>query len=68
MMFYFWDITNPMTDETQRHIMQPLEDGGVRSFPLTDDNPNTAGYLAWLAEGNTPEEWQPDIVQSNETP
>ena len=59
-MFYFWDITNPMTSELQRHIMQPLEDGGVRSFPLTDDNPNTAAYLAWVAEGNTTEEWNPN--------
>ena len=58
MMFYFLDTTNPMTDEIQRHIMQPLDDGGVRSFPLTDDNPNTAAYLAWVAEGNTAEEWE----------
>jgi hypothetical protein len=28
-------------------------------FPLTDDNPNTAGYLAWVADGNTAEEWSP---------
>ena len=56
-MFYFLDITNPMTDEVQRHIMQRLDDGGVRSFPLTDDNPNTAAYLAWVADGNTAEEW-----------
>ena len=40
--------------------MQPLDDGGVRSFPLTDDNPNTAAYLAWVAEGNIAEEWNPN--------
>jgi hypothetical protein len=57
-MFYYLDLTNPITDEVQRHIMQPLDDGGVRSFPLKDDNPNTAGYLAWVAEGNTAEEWE----------
>ena len=56
-MFYYLDLTNPITDEVQRHIMQRLDDGGVRSFPLTDDNPNTEAYLAWVAEGNTPEEW-----------
>ena len=59
-MFYYLDITNSMTNEVQRHIMQPLEDGGVRSFPLTDDNPNTVAYLAWVAEGNTAEEWNPE--------
>jgi hypothetical protein len=56
-MFYYLDITD-INNNTQRHIMQPLEDGGVRSFPLTDDNPNTAAYEAWLAEGNTPEPWE----------
>lgn len=56
-MFYYIDVPTIMTDEVQRHIMQRLDDGGVRSFPLTDDNPNTAAYLAWVAEGNTAEEW-----------
>ena len=55
-MFYYFDITDYMGN-TQRHIMQRLDDGGVRSFPLTDDNPNTEAYLAWVAEGNTAEEW-----------
>ena len=58
-MFYFLDATSP-NGNTQRHIMQPLDDGGVRSFPLTDDNPNTAAYLAWVAEGNIAEEWNPN--------
>lgn len=58
-MFYYFDITD-INGDIQRHIMQPLDDGGVRSFPLTDDNPNTATYLAWVAEGNTAEEWNPN--------
>jgi hypothetical protein len=56
-MFYYVDMTDYMGN-TQRHIMQRLDDGGVRSFPLTDDNPNTTAYLAWVAEGNTAEEWE----------
>ena len=55
-MFYYLDFTD-MNQQTQRHIMQRLEDGGMRSFPLTDDNPNTAAYLAWVAEGNEATEW-----------
>ena len=49
-----------MGGNTQRHIMQLQDDGSVMSFPLTDDNPNTAAYLAWVAEGNTAEEWNPN--------
>ena len=55
-MFYYLDTTD-MNGNTQRHIMQRLNDGGVMSFPLTDENPNTEAYLAWVAEGNTAEEW-----------
>ena len=55
-MFYYFDLTD-MNGNVQRHVMQQLDDGGMRSFPLTDDNPNTEAYLAWVAEGNTAEEW-----------
>ena len=55
-MFYYFDATDH-NDNTQRHIMQRLDDGGVRSFPLTDGNPNTNSYLAWIEAGNIPEEW-----------
>ena len=55
-MFYFFDATD-MNGSTERHIIKPLDDGAVISFPLTDDNPNMVAYLAWVAEGNTAEEW-----------
>jgi len=55
MMFYFIDIES--YGKTQRHIMQQFEDGSGLSFPMTDDNPNMERYLAWVAEGNTAEEW-----------
>jgi hypothetical protein len=57
-MFYYLDIE--MLGEVQRHIFEPLLDGGVRSFPLTDDNPNKPAYDAWVAEGNTATEWKPE--------
>jgi hypothetical protein len=57
-MFCYLDIET--FGQVQRHILQRLADGAVRSFPLTDDNPNKAAYDAWVAEGNTAEEWSPD--------
>jgi hypothetical protein len=57
-MFYYLDIDG--SNGTQRHIFQPLADGGVMSFPLTDDNPNKVAYDAWVAGGNTATEWQPE--------
>ena len=57
-MFYYLDIES--FGEVQRHILQRLSDGGVMSFPLTDDNPNKPAYDAWVAEGNTATEWSPE--------
>ena len=57
-MFYYLDVES--FGQVQRHILQPLADGGVMSFPLTDDNPNKPAYDAWVAEGNTATEWQPE--------
>jgi hypothetical protein len=57
-MFYYIDLES--FGQVQRHILQPLADGAVKSFPLTDDNPNKAAYDAWVAEGNTAEEWAPE--------
>ena len=54
-MYFFFDVENPTG--VQRHIVARLDDGGVRSFPMVDDNPNMVEYLAWVAEGNTAEEW-----------
>lgn len=59
-MFYFFDTIHPLTQESQRHILSRLPDGGILSWPLTDDNPNKAAYDEWLAAGNTPEPWNPE--------
>ena len=61
-MFYYLDTTD-FYGNTQRHILQRLGDGGVRSFPLTDDNPNTVEYLAWIADGNEATEWNPEDTE-----
>lgn len=55
-MYYYIDVTD-YNGNTKRHIMEKLDDGGVRSFPLVDDNPNMETYLAWVAEGNEAQPW-----------
>jgi hypothetical protein len=55
MKYYYFDVET--MSGVQRHILQPLTGGVVRSFPLTEDNPNKVAYDAWVAEGNTAEEW-----------
>lgn len=59
-MTYFYLDVERTTGGVQRHILTRLPDGGVQSWPLTDDNPNKPAYDAWLAEGNIPEEWKPE--------
>ena len=46
-----------MTIKEVEHIFHDLPDGGVQSFPNVESNdgPERAAYLAWVAAGNEPE-------------
>lgn len=59
-MYYFFDTER--FGITTRNILRSLPDGTMQSFPdvETNDGPERKAYLAWVAEGNTAEEWQPD--------
>lgn len=35
-------------------------DGTVWQFPFDENNRHYSEYLAWIAEGNTPEPWNPE--------
>ena len=59
-MYGYLDITS--FGATTRHIFRRLPDGGTQSFPDIETNtgPERQAYLAWVAEGNTATEWQPE--------
>jgi hypothetical protein len=50
-------VTDPITNEAVEHIFRDLPDGGVQSFSNieSNDGPERAAYLEWLAAGNEPE-------------
>lgn len=52
---------NSISGETVEHILRDLPDGGVQSFPNVESNdgPERAAFLAWVAEGNTAEVIEP---------
>lgn len=52
-MFYLFEGTHPITGETVRNIRRKIDVDVVETRPVDDPE-----YLAWLAEGNTPEPWE----------
>jgi hypothetical protein len=56
----YYKFTRTLNGKQTTFIVSLHEDGGQMVFPLTDDNPNKVAYDAWVAEGNTAEEWSPE--------
>ena len=40
--------------------MSIIDCGEMWQFPIDESNSHYQEYLAWVAEGNTAEEWNPD--------
>ena len=48
---------NPPISSSDFVLRTDLENGEVSSIPMADTNVDYQAYLAWVAEGNTAEEW-----------
>lgn len=59
-MYYYKNIELPL-GKTVKQIFMPIN-GGVINFPDVETNLGSEreAYLAWVAEGNTATEWQPE--------
>ena len=55
-MYFITEIKLPR-EESSCLIIQPLANGGVRTFAADENNIDYQAYLAWVAEGNEAEEW-----------
>jgi hypothetical protein len=45
---------------TEREMIVEIGNGWLTWIPFAEGNADYQKYLAWLAEGNTPEEWSPE--------
>lgn len=59
MKYYIWQYTDFMHNECQA-IMATTSNRQIISIPLDEDNLDYQAYLAWVAEGNEPEPWNPE--------
>ena len=41
-------------------IVRINDDDSISGIPIDEANVDYQAYLAWVAEGNTAEEWQPE--------
>jgi hypothetical protein len=62
-MYRLLIITDRFMNEPTEHIFCDLPDNGVQSFPNVESNdgPERAAYLEWLAAGN-----EPEVIEVNE--
>ena len=57
MFIYQIVKANPPISSSDFVLRTDLENGEVSSIPMADANSDYQAYLAWVADGNTAEEW-----------
>lgn len=62
MRFFIHNYSSPLGDG--QAIIAIDEAGNILGVPSDEKNADYVAYLAWLAEGNTPEQWQPTQPES----
>ena len=60
MQYWIWVHQTPLG--TSQSILAKTSDGKMIGIPNDELNADYRTYLAWVAEGNTAEEWQPEQV------
>jgi hypothetical protein len=62
MMKYYY-INIETLDGIQENIICITDAGTQIGIPKDAMNPDYLEYVQWLFDGNTPEEWQPEISE-----
>lgn len=58
MNYYIWEYTTPLGEIEA--LIAITDTGKVLGIPNDENNSDYQQYLAWCAEGNTAEPWQPE--------
>jgi hypothetical protein len=64
----YYLVTIETFDGVQQNIIGITDDGVQIGIPVDSLNADYLAYVAWLFEGNTPEEWQPETIEPASEP